>query len=195
MIALTDRPWMTPAQYLEWEAQQPQKYEYLNGAAYAMAGGTIPHNKIAVNLIAALHAHLRDRPCFVLGSDAKVQIQQSQAYFYPDVVVTCDPRDRTAIEAICYPCLIVEVLSPGTETYDRSHKFQHYRRLPSLQQYVLISSDRVNIESFQLNAAAKWELTPYGAGDQVEFSGIECVLPIETLYEAVTLPPPSATSP
>ena len=130
MIALCDRLCMTLAQYLDWEPQQLEKYEYLNGEAYAMTGGTIPHNRIAINLIAALHPHLRDRGCLVLGSDAKVVISESGPSFYPDVVVTCDPRDRTAIAAIRYPSLIIEVLSPGTESFDRGDKFRFIAPCP-----------------------------------------------------------------
>ena len=188
MIALCDRLCMTLAQYLDWEPQQLEKYEYLNGEAYAMTGGTIPHNRIAINLIAALHPHLRDRGCLVLGSDAKVVISESGPSFYPDVVVTCDPRDRTAIAAIRYPSLIIEVLSPGTESFDRGDKFRFYRSLPSLQEYALINSDRPNIEIFRLNTSQKWELTAYEAGDSVALRSLDFTISIDLIYEDVTLP-------
>ncbi|MGA1283317.1 MAG: Uma2 family endonuclease [Prochlorothrix sp.] len=188
MIALPDRPFMTPSHYLTWEPQQPQKYEYLNRQAYAKTSGSIPHNDIAINLIALLKPHLRGSPCKINASDAKVCIDRQSAYFYPDLVVTCDPRDRTALDALRYPCLIIEVLSPGTDSYDRGQKFRHYRRLASLQEYVLISSDRIAIDRFCLNDRQKWELTPYEAGDLVELSSIALSLKIEQIYENVILP-------
>jgi len=190
MIALSDRPSMTPSDYLAWEPQQPQKYEYLNGQAYAMTGGSIPHNDIAINLIALLKPHLRGSPCKINASDAKVCVNPQNAYFYPDLVVTCDPRDRGAIEALRYPCLIIEVLSPSTDSYDRGQKFRHYRRLTSLKEYILISSDRIAVDRFCLNDRQKWELTSYEAGDLVELSSIALSLPIEQIYENVTLPDP-----
>ena len=190
MIALFDRPSMTPSDYLAWEPQQPQKYEYLNGQAYAMTGGSIPHNDIAINLIALLKPHLRGSPCKINASDAKVCVNPQNAYFYPDLVVTCDPRDRGAIEALRYPCLIIEVLAPSTDSYDRGQKFRHYRRLTSLKEYILISSDRIAVDRFCLNDRQKWELTSYEAGDLVELSSIALSLPIEQIYENVTLPDP-----
>jgi Uma2 family endonuclease len=189
MIAIPDKPYMTLQEYFEWEVQQGCKYEYVNGEVYAMTGGTIPHSAIAVNLSAALRPHVRSRSCRVLSSDAKVAISETGPSFYPDLSVTCDSRDRGAIDAICHPCLIVEVLSPSTESYDRGAKFAHYRRLESLREYVLISSDRVNVEIFRLNERHKWELTPYAAGETVQFTSIEFECPIELLYEDVDLSP------
>lgn len=187
MIAISNHPHMTFQEYLEWELQQDCKYEYVNGEVYAMTGGTIPHSAIAVNLLAALRPHVRDRSCQVLSSDAKVALSETGPGFYPDLSVTCDPRDQGAIEAIRYPCIIVEVLSPSTESYDRGAKFAHYRRLESLQEYVLISSDRINVEIFRLNERHKWELTPYAPGEMVQLTGIDFECPIELLYEDVKL--------
>ncbi len=189
MIAVPQKPRMTLKEYFEWEVQQDCKYEYVNGEVYAMTGGTIPHSAIAVNLAAALRPHVRGRSCQVLSSDAKVAISESGPSFYPDVHVTCDPRDRGAIDAIRYPCIIVEVLSPSTESYDRGAKFAQYRQIESLREYVLISSDRINVEIFRLNERNKWELTPYAAGETVQLTSIDFECPIELLYEDVELSP------
>lgn len=151
MIASPERHFMTPAAYLDWELQQEMKYEYVDGEAYAMTGGTIPHNAIAINLIAALRNHVRGSSCRVLGSDTKVGITEQGAFFYPDVLVTCDERDRRAIKFVQFPCLVVEVLSQATEAYDRGAKFSQYRRLESLREYVLISSEQISVDLFRLN--------------------------------------------
>ncbi|MBD2025106.1 Uma2 family endonuclease [Leptolyngbya sp. FACHB-711] len=189
MIAISHNPLMTFQEYLKWETQQDCKYEYVGGEVYAMTGGTIPHSAIAVNLLAALRPHVRGRSCQVLSSDAKVAISETGPGFYPDLSVTCDSRDQEAIEAIRYPCIIVEVLSPSTESYDRGAKFAHYRCLKSLREYVLVSSDRMNVEIFRLNERKKWELTPYAAGETLQLISLDFECPIELLYEDVKFSP------
>lgn len=189
MIASLNKHYMSPAEYLEWEPQQDLKYEYVNGEAYAMTGDTIPHNAIAINLIAALRNQVRGSACRVLASDAKVGITEQGPFFYPDVLVTCDERDRRAIQFVQFPSLIVEVLSQTTEAYDRGAKFSQYRRLESLREYVFISSDRINVEIFRLNERGKWELTPYAINDTIQFTTIDFEFPIDLLYEEVELLP------
>ncbi len=121
-------PPLTPQEYLEWEVQQPLRYEYFNGQVFAMAGGTLPHADIALNLASLLREPLRGR-CKVRNSDAKVGITDDGPFTYPDLSISCDERDRTARQFIRYPCVIIEVLSPSTEAYDRGGKFALYRRL------------------------------------------------------------------
>jgi Uma2 family endonuclease len=123
MIAEPKRESMTPEAYLEWEAQQPLKYEYIQGQAYATTGGTLPHSDIAVNLTAALKPFLRRKGCKVRMAAAKVGITEQGPYFYPDIVVSCDQRDRKALKLVRYPQLIAEVLSPRTEGFDRESRF------------------------------------------------------------------------
>ena len=134
MIANVTTQWMPPDAYLAWEAEQPVKHEYINGQVYAMTGGTLPHNDIAVNLTTILKTALRGRGCKVRMADAKVKVSERGPYFYPDVVVSCDDRDRRAITAIAYPTLIIEVLSPSTAAFDRGDKFKFYRQIPTLQE-------------------------------------------------------------
>jgi Uma2 family endonuclease len=190
MIATPDRQPMTPVEYLEWESQQENRHEYLNGEAYAMTGGTLPHNTIAINLTALLKNPVRNRGCRLFMADVKVQISETgNPYFYPDVSVTCHPEDKQSTKYLKHPCLIVEVLSPGTEAYDRGEKFTQYRRLESLQEYVLISSTQPSVEIFRLNERRKWEFTPYAAGEIIQFSSIAFECPIELLYEDVNLSP------
>jgi Uma2 family endonuclease len=193
MIADPKSSYLTPLEYLEWEEQQPLKYGYIDGEIYAMTGGTIPHNIIAINLATVLKGHLRGKGCKVLGSDAKVGISENGPYHYPDVTVTCDPRDKKAVQAIYHPCLIIEVLSPSTEGFDRGDKFKHYRRIDTLREYVLINSDRPNVECYHLNEREKWELTAYSAEENgvlpeeitLELKSIDLVLPLAMVYEDV----------
>ena len=197
MIANSEFRYMTPQEYLEWEEQQPLKYEYVNGEAFAMTGGTIPHTAIALNLASALKNHMRGKGCIVLMADAKVMISENGPFHYPDVVVSCDERDRRAIQFIQYPCLIVEVLSPGTEGYDRGKKFTHYRRINTLKEYVLINAQEISVECYRLNAQNKWELTHYqidettpeGTEPEVYLTSVDFRCPISLLYENVEFPP------
>ena len=185
MIALSGDRKFSPEEYFQWESQQELRYEYIDGEVFAMAGGTISHSAIAVNLIALLRPYLRGSNCRVLGSDAKVEI--SENFFYPDLLVTCDERDRLAIRAVFYPKLIIEVLSASTEGYDRGIKFARYRKLESLKEYILISSTDMSVEVFRLNERGKWELTPYTTKDIVQFTSIDFECAIAEIYEDVDL--------
>lgn len=196
MVANPGFPRMTPQEYLVWEAAQPLRYEYLNGEVVAMTGGTIPHNQVAVNLSAVLKAQLRGKGCKVLTSDAKVAVSESGPFHYPDVSVTCDGRDRAARQYIRYPCLIVEVLSPSTEAVDRGAKFRQYRRIETLQEYVLIDPDRPGLECYRLNERGNWELVQAISSDvnpettEVYLASVECRFPLALLYEDVELENP-----
>jgi Uma2 family endonuclease len=197
MIAQVQPPFpsqsMTVAEYLAWETEQPVKYEYINGQAYAMAGGTLPHNDIAVNLTSMLRAFLRGTGCKVRMADAKVRVSTAGPYFYPDVVVSCDDRDQRAIEAICYPKCIVEVLSPSTAGFDRGDKFRYYRRIPTLEEYLLIDAEKVGIDCYRKTIAGKWELTAYpdDAADPnqpiLELISLNFACPLSLVYEEVEL--------
>ncbi|MGD1700655.1 Uma2 family endonuclease [Dapis sp. BLCC M229] len=187
---------MTPEEYLAWEEKQPMKYEYLNGKVYGMTRETLPHNDIALNLASALKSHLQGKSCKVQIADTKVGVSSNGLFFYPDIVVSCDPRDRESRNIIYYPCLIVEVLSSTTEAFDPAQKFQHYRQIESLKEYVLIDSEKICIEYYQINEKNKWELTTYSveeiADSQQEFSvkleSINFEFTTSLLYENVVFP-------
>ncbi|MFP4297186.1 MAG: Uma2 family endonuclease [Spirulinaceae cyanobacterium] len=187
MVAVSNYHRMSPQDYLEWEAQQPLKYEYFKGEVVAMTGGTIPHNDLAVNLTTLLKNYLRGKGCKVQMADAKVEIAEARAYHYPDVMVTCDERDQRARMVIRHPCLIVEVLSPGTEAVDRGKKFQNYRQLATLKEYALVSAEEMMIEVFRRNEAGVWELYVYKEGDEVTWESVGWRCPIELIYEEVIL--------
>jgi Uma2 family endonuclease len=186
MIATPEHlPKMTVEEYLQWEAQQEIRYEYVNGEVFAMTGGTIPHNDIALNFYTALRPHLRSRGCRVNVSDVKVQLSSQNIYYYPDVIVSCDSQDLNARKFIQYPKLIAEVLSPSTSSNDRGDKFTHYLTIPTLQDYLLIDSEKVSVERYSRGEGRMWLYYPYQAGDIISLSSLEFEFPIELLYEGV----------
>jgi len=198
MIANPQPRGLTPDEYLAWERQQPTKHEYIDGEVYAMTGGTLAHNAIAVNLVSALRGKLRGTGCKVYAADAKVRVAAKGPYFYPDVVVSCDERDRQAIEAIQYPKLIVEVISPSTAGFDRGDKFKFYRRIPTLEEYVLIDAEKVGIDCYRKTSAGKWELTAYPDDDAnqedsiLELVSLDFRCPLALVYEEIEFPEPSS---
>lgn len=161
--------------FLSWELGQELRHEYLDGEVFAMSGGTLEHNMATGAVFATLRQHLRGRPCRAFVSDVKVDVQASNAFFYPDVVVTCSANDLAHTKAVTVsePTLIVEVLSPSTAAYDRGNKFGHYRQLASLQEYVLVDTEAQSVEVFRRNAAGRWELYPSaGLSAPVELASV-----------------------
>jgi len=192
MIANQQFHSMTPEDYFSWEEKQPLKYEYINGEVFAMTGGTLAHNSIALNIASALKNHLRGKGCKVFMADAKVGVSEKGPFHYPDVMVTCDVRDLRSQKIVYYPCLVVEVLSPSTEGFDRGDKFKHYRRIETLQEYVLISAEKMSLDCYRLNERRKWELTSYSVEDnlveiEVNFTSVNFCCPLSELYEDVDL--------
>jgi Uma2 family endonuclease len=187
MIAIPQQPQkMTIEEYLEWEPQQELRYEYVNGEVFAMTGGTIPHNDIALNFYTALRPHLRARGCRVNVSDVKVQFDTKSLYYYPDVIVSCHPQDLNARKFIQHPKIIAEVLSPGTSGKDRGEKFTNYLKIPSLQEYLLIDSETISVERYCRGEGRMWLYYPYSAGDMITLSSIEFEITIALLYEGIT---------
>ncbi|MBD2214424.1 Uma2 family endonuclease [Nostoc linckia FACHB-104] len=188
MVTTSQQPQkMTIEEYLAWEPLQDFRYEYVNGEVFAMTGGTIPHNDIALNFYTALRPHLRARGCRVNVSDVKVQLTPTSAYYYPDVVVSCDPQDLNARKFIQNPKIIAEVLSPGTSSKDRGEKFTNYLQMPSLQEYLLIDSEKISVERYCRGEGRMWLYYPYTEGDIVTLSSIEFEIAIALLYENVAL--------
>ncbi|SKB11351.1 conserved hypothetical protein [Planktothrix sp. PCC 11201] len=178
---------MTAEEYLEWESKQELRYEYIDGEILAMTGGTLSHAKIYLNLYRALYPHLRQRGCEAYVSDVKVQASEKSRYFYPDLVVTCDPEDLKAHDFIQHPKVIVEVLSPGTASYDRGDKFKYYRQIPSLQEYFLVDSESISVEVYHRGEGKMWLYYAYMDGEMVRLESIEFDCAIESLYEGVIL--------
>lgn len=168
-------PYCTAADYLSWEATQDTRSEYIDGQIYAMAGGTLAHNAATLATGATLRQHLKGSPCRAFVSDVRVHVQASNSFFYPDVVVSCQPTDlaNAKAQSLAAPLLVVEVLSPSTAAFDRGGKFAHYRLLESLQEYVLIDPDTAQVDTFRRNALNRWELFPSTqATDAVELASV-----------------------
>lgn len=179
--------YISPTDYLAFEENNPIKHEYRWGSIYAMAGASNNHVLISVNLSTLLRNHLRGKGCRTYVSDTKVHIESLNTYYYPDVVVSCDEKDRAFSNFIRYPCLIIEVLSDSTEAFDRGDKFADYRQLESLQEYVTVSQTRKRVESFRKNSEGYWVLYSYADGDTVSLGtlGFQCT--IADIYEDVEL--------
>lgn len=192
MIAKFQSVAMSPAEYLAWESEQDIKHEYENGKIIAMTGGTIPHSQISANLAALLIPYLRGKGCKVAISDAKVTTPSGK-YYYPDLVVTCDDRDRFARDFLQYPTIIIEVLSPATEARDRGIKQPHYMLIDTLQTYVLITPDRPRIEIYQRRSDLAWEYlslaiepTDVAANaPQIHITSLDLKFPLSLLYENI----------
>jgi Uma2 family endonuclease len=151
----------TPEQYLGLELEAGQRHEYVNGRIYDMAGSTPQHNRITVNISSALNLQLQSRGCQVFSIDVRVRVMETDLYTYPDIAVVCgrlafDERDANTITN---PRVIIEVLSPSTEAYDRGEKFAHYKRLPSLTDYLLVAQDCPRIERYTRQDDSSWLLT------------------------------------
>ncbi|MFT4243655.1 MAG: Uma2 family endonuclease [Acidovorax sp.] len=180
--------------YLAWEAEQTEKHEYANGEVFAMSGALENHVTVALNVAIALRSHLRGGPCSVFISDMKLHVQADDAFYYPDVFVTCAESDRAESRHKSTPSLVVEVLSSSTAAYDRGAKFASYRKLPSLREYVLIDPERLSVDLFRRGDDGHWVLHPFVAGERVEFSSVGLALPIEDLYEDVRFDPEAAST-
>jgi Uma2 family endonuclease len=178
-------PRFTPEEYFQWEEGQQLRHEYIHGEVYAMSGGTINHSKIASNLNFILKSHLRGGACQVLNSDARVNIVETNDFVYPDVSVTCDDRDRNTTQYITYPCLVIEVLSPGTANYDRGDKFRMYRRNPMLRDYLLVDAEKIAIDLYRHNELGNWEIINYQPVDAIELRSINLSCLIEDIYEDI----------
>jgi Uma2 family endonuclease len=188
MTALPDRLLMSPEEYLVWEETQQERHEYWDGEVIAMAGGTKKHNRVSGNCFNALGDIIADRDCEVYISDIKTQIRGNLKYFYPDVVVSCDPRDRDD-QLVQYPCLIIEVLSPSTESVDRGAKFIYYRKFETLQDYILIQPEQPIVEVFSRNEAGKWVLSDYGLEDVIPLQSLSSSIAVKDLYDRITFEP------
>lgn len=175
----------TPEEYFQWEEGQQVRHEYIDGEVYAMSGGTQNHGRIASNIIFILKGHLRGGGCQVGNSDCRVNILETNDFVYPDVSITCDDRDRTAVQAIKYPCLVVEVLSPSTANYDRGDKFRMYRRNPVLQDYLLVDAEKIAIDLYRHNELGNWEIVNYQAGDTIKLQSVNLSCLIEDIYEDI----------
>lgn len=175
-------------EYLEGEQHSEIRHEYLAGRVYAMAGAGEKHNRIAGNLFFHLRAAARGKERGVFISDMKVRVEQNDAFYYPDVMVTCDPLDAEPLSKHL-PCLIAEVLSPSTEVIDRREKLVAYRMLPSLRYYLLVSQDQRRMEVYQRGEDGKWhfEIVEIVGKVAIACDGFTANFSLDDVYEDVRL--------
>ncbi len=186
-MALPDRAAISVEEYFRLDRESTEiRYEYIDGYIRMLAGGTINHSQIGVNIVRILYDLLRGSSCRVLNSDVRVRLSESR-YVYPDATVSCDERDRGTVDLIRSPRLVVEVLSGSTEDYDRGRKFTYYRACPTIQEYVLISSTYQGIEVFKRERNDLWTLQVFGPNDTVELKGLGISFAVSDVYEGIML--------
>lgn len=181
---------LSPAEYLAFERQAETKHEYVAGEVFAMAGASARHNLIVANLVAELVVQLQNGPCRVFANDQRVAVSPEGPFSYPDVVVVCaeptfldDERDTLA-----NPEIVIEVLSPTTEAFDRGLKFAHYRTIPSLQEILFVAQETVRLERFARRGDGHWLLADHTAPEAiVELPSIGCHLELARIYDKVDL--------
>lgn len=183
-MALAEKLHLSVEDYLQGELLSDIKYEFINGEVYAMVGVKRAHDTVTTNLIAFLHTHLRGTPCRVHSGEMKVRVKTAEddCFFYPDLHVTCSAADTEELFN-SQPKLIIEVLSDATERYDRAEKFHHYRKLSSLEEYVLIAQDTPRVECYRRSEL--WDLQLYQQGEQAFFQSLGLELAVADIYEGV----------
>ena len=178
------KPRLTLQEYLDWENAQPEKHEFHRGEIFAMTGGRRTHGRVVSNLNRRLCEALDDSACQVFSEGMKVQVADD-TILYPDVFVTCDRVDLSTDQIFRSPKLVIEVLSPSTQAYDRSKKFALYRHLTSLQEYILVDPETRRIESFTRSAAGQWVLNDMSEDAAMMVVSIECTVAMSDVFAGV----------
>ncbi|MEW6428534.1 MAG: Uma2 family endonuclease [Thermodesulfobacteriota bacterium] len=176
---------MTAAEYLAWEAGQMEKHEYVRGEVFSVGGASRRRVTVSGNLFLELAQVLADGPCRVYMADMKLALEADTAYFYPDVLVTCDPDDHRADQVMRRPLLVVEVLSPSTAANDRGEKASAYRSLPSLREFVLVDPERQTVELYQRQEENVWQLRDVRPGQSLLLSSLELEIPWQRIFRNV----------
>lgn len=191
-MALPKSPTMTEAEYLAFELDSDLKHEFVNGYIYAITGASQTHNDISTNILTHFHNQFRGRNCTVNNSDTRISLSNLRNYYYPDVTLVCGERlfaEDTTISTILNPTVIIEVLSPSTELYDRPTKFAHYQQIESLQDYVLVSQDKAFVECYSRGENKSWI---YTKADEIEASllipSVDISLALVDVYQQIDFP-------
>ena len=177
---------LTPKEYLAFERKEAYKNEYVNGQVVAMASASFTHNFITVNTACQLYNQLIERECETYISKMRVKVSKTESYFYPDIVVVCSEllAEDDAFDTLLNPTVIVEVLSPSTAAYDRGEKFEHYKHIASLKEYLLISQDAVRVEH-ALCPGRELQTEFVELEDVLHLPSIECELRLQDIYRRV----------
>lgn len=181
---------LTPAEYLQLDRQSEFRHEYIAGEVFAMTGASRNHNLITVNIAAALSEQLRRRQCEVYASDMRMKVSPQRLFAYPDVIVVCGtPRFEDDVnDTLLNPTILIEVLSKSTEAYDRGLKFELYRGLESLQEFILIAQNKRHIEHYRRQSDNRWILTETNdPAESIVLESIDCQLTVEQIYLKVAL--------
>jgi Uma2 family endonuclease len=179
---------LSPEEYLELERRAERKSEYFHGEMFAMSGASRRHVVIVNNLGGELRQRLKKRPCEIYSNDMRLRVAPNGLYTYPDVMVACgEPQfadDQS--DTLLNPVLIAEVLSDSTENYDRGRKFEQYRTLPSLSEYVMVAQDAPRIEQYTRQPNGHWLLAETrGLNASVQLASIDCALPLAEIYDKI----------
>jgi Uma2 family endonuclease len=188
MSALEAEKIYTPEQYLEFEREAEERHEYLDGQIYLMSGGSLQHSAISVNVSGELRLQLKGKSCQVLEANMKVGTAISSQFSYPDVSVVCgEPKSHDKHQDILTnPSIIIEVLSPSTERFDRGKKFARYQRIDSFTDYILIAQDEPRVEHFARQANGTWILTvATGLKSKIKLTSIACTLKLSEVYDRI----------
>jgi len=189
MTALPKKDYISPEEYLIDERESFEKHEYFDGEIFQMAGASEKHNIINGNTFASLHFQLKKRPCKGYQSDMRVHIPATGLFTYPDITVVCGKSEFLPdgkLDTLLNPVLIVEILSTSTEGYDKGVKFDNYRSIESLQEYVLISQDSKRIMRYTKQNDGSWNLMDFiGDATEIELFSIECTLNTSDIYDKV----------
>lgn len=184
------KTYYTPEEYLALERAAEYKSQYLDGEIFAMTGASRRHNLLAANVLATFHTQLRKRPCEIYPSDMRVKVNPTGLYTYPDVVVVCgEPLfDDEQKDTLLNPTVLVEVLSKSTASYDRGEKFEHYRKLGSLAEYLVIAQDKYHVEQYVRRPDNQWLLAETeDLQKTVHLPSIECDLALADVYDKVEI--------
>jgi Uma2 family endonuclease len=179
-----------PQEYLATERRAKHKSEYFDGQIFAMSGASKQHNLIVANVLGELHAQLKKRPCTVYPSDMRLKVSPTGLYTYPDVSAVCGEAefDDEQQDTLLNPIIIVEVLSKSTEGYDRGEKFEHYRKLESLVEYILVAQDKYHVEHYARQPNHQWLLTETDSlQETIQLPSIGCQLALVDIYDKVKI--------
>jgi len=180
---------MTPGEYLEFERNSEIRHEYFEGEIFAMTGGSLNHNQISTNIVRELGSQLKNSPCRPFASDMRVKVNEIEKYIYPDIVVVrgdIELEKMMGVETLLNPVVIMEILSTSTEAYDRGKKFTHYRLIPTLQEYLLVSQNYCQVEQYIRGDDGGWKYFSYEDMEQsFKIESIEFELPLSEIYYRV----------